>query len=189
MKYVIKGIISLAIIGHGIIYAQTSPADLDKSPMDMSYFPTNYPIQKIQGKGGATPIARIVYSRPQKKGRIVFGGELVKYDEVWRLGANEATEIEFYQNVKIGGKKVYKGRYTVYCIPKPTVWTLILNKEVDAWGAFNYNTKKDILRIDLPVQIQASNVEALTMYFEAVTGGANLIMLWDNVKVFLPINI
>ena len=189
IQYIITSIISLAIISHATSYAQTNPTDLDKSPMDMSYFPINYPIQKIQGKGGSAPIARLIYSRPQKKGRIIFGGELVKYNEVWRLGANEATEIEFYQSIKIGGKKLSKGRYTLYCIPTPTTWTLIVNKEIDAWGAFNYNIKKDVLRIDLPVQTQTDNVEAMTMYFESFTGGVNLIMLWDSIKVVLPIQI
>src|SRR5579875_1407557 len=86
---------------------------LDKSPMDMVYFPNNYPVLKIQGKATDPLIARIIYSRPQRNNRPIFG-DLVKYGEVWRLGANEATEIEFFKDVNIGGKKVAKGRYTLY---------------------------------------------------------------------------
>ena len=81
--------------------------DVDKSPMDVSYYPNNYPILKIQNKATEPLAARILYSRPQKQGRKVFG-ELVEYGKVWRLGANEATEIEFYKDVKIGGKKYLK---------------------------------------------------------------------------------
>ena len=62
--------------------------------------------------------------------------------KVWRLGANEATEIEFYKDVKIGGKKVPKGRYTLYAIVSENVWTMILNKDTDTWGAFKYDSKK-----------------------------------------------
>lgn len=179
---------ALIILSSLATSAQTNPTDLDKSPLDMSYFPASYPILKIQGKTTSAPIARLIYSRPQKKGRVIFGGE-VKYNEVWRLGANEATEIEFYKNVKINDKKIAKGRYTLYCIPTETQWTIILNKELDSWGAFLYNSKKDVVRIDLPIQNQTDSVEALTMYFETSTNGTNLIMLWDNVKTVLPISI
>jgi hypothetical protein len=67
----------------------------DRSPMDMVYFPTDYPLLKMAGKTTASPLMRIIYSRPQKQGRQIFGG-LVQYDMPWRLGANEATEIEFF---------------------------------------------------------------------------------------------
>ena len=92
------------------MYAATaqSPAPaLDKSPMDMSYFPVDYPILKIQDKVTGPPVVRVLYSRPQKKGRVLFG-DLVQYGQVWRLGANEATEIEFFKDVKIDEKKVKK---------------------------------------------------------------------------------
>src|SRR5678815_3650313 len=102
--------------------------EVDKSPMDVSYYPNNYPILKIQNKATEPLVARILYSRPQKQGRKIFG-ELVEYGSVWRLGANEATEIEFYKDVKIGGKKVPKGRYTLYAIVSENVWTMILNKD------------------------------------------------------------
>ena len=73
---------------------------IDKSPMDMCYFPANFPVLKIQDKITEPLAARVIYSRPQRNGRIIFG-DLVEYGKVWRLGANEATEIEFYRDVKI----------------------------------------------------------------------------------------
>src|SRR5687767_5582651 len=99
------------------LVAQTVLPPVDKSPMDMSYYPANYPVLKIQAKTKESPVARVVYSRPQKAGRVIFGS-LVKYGEVWRLGANEATEIEFFRNVRLGGKKISKGRYTLCAIAK-----------------------------------------------------------------------
>ena len=66
---------------------------LDKSPMDMSYFPADYPILKTQNKANVPPVARVVYSRPQKDNRPIFG-QLIEYNKVWRLGANEATEVK-----------------------------------------------------------------------------------------------
>ena len=77
---------------------------LDKSPMDMSYYPVNYPVLRIQPNKVTEPlVARVIYSRPSKSGRKVFG-ELVEDGKIWRLGANEATEIEFFRDVKVAGK-------------------------------------------------------------------------------------
>jgi Protein of unknown function (DUF2911) len=159
---------------------------LDKSPMDMSYYPVNYPVQKIQDKITEPLVARVIYSRPQKSGRGIFGG-LVKYGEVWRMGANEATEIEFYKHVKIGGKKITRGRYTLYALVNESSWTIILNKETDTWGSFKYDAKKDVIRVEVPVQKTDAAIESLAMMFEKINKGCNLIIAWDNIKVSLPV--
>lgn len=166
--------------------AQTKLPPVDKSPMDMSYYPNGYPVLKIQDKATDPLVARVIFSRPQKNGRTIFG-DLLEYGKVWRLGANEATEIEFYQNVKINNTKIKKGRYTMYCIPYADKWTIILNKETDTWGSFKYDAKKDIVRMDVPVQKQTEITEAFVMAFDKATNGTNLIIAWDDVKVSLPI--
>ncbi len=170
------------------LVAQTLPP-VDKSPMDMSYYPSNYPVLKIQDKPTEPLAARVVYSRPQKAGRTIYGG-LVKYGEVWRLGANEATEIEFFKPVKIDGKKVAKGRYTLYAIVYETTWTFILNKDTDTWGAFKYDAKKDILRVTVPVEKTTEPIESLAMSFEKTSPTAfKLYVAWDTVKAGLPISL
>ena len=161
---------------------QAKPTDLDKSPMDVSYFPRNYPQLKMRGQVTGEPSARILYSRPQKKGRAIFGEE-VKFNEVWRLGANESTELELFKNATIGGKKIAKGRYSVYCMPTETKWTIILNKDNYSWGSFKYQADKDVARIEVPVQKNEDNVEALTMYFE----NNNWIIQWANYKAAIPV--
>lgn len=160
---------------------------VDKSPMDMAYFPVNYPVLKIQEKLTEPLAARVIYSRPQKAGRTIFGS-IVKYGEVWRMGANEATEIEFFKNVKIAGKKINKGRYTLYAIVNENTWTFIINKETDTWGSFKYNQTKDVVRTEVAVQKNDMVIESLSMIFEKGINGYNLIVAWDNVKVVLPIN-
>ncbi|WP_301924332.1 DUF2911 domain-containing protein, partial [Ferruginibacter sp.] len=147
---------------------------------------SNYPVLKIQDKATGPLVARVIYSRPQKNGRIIFG-DLVAYGQVWRLGANEATEIEFYSTVRIGTTKINKGRYTLYCIPNQDKWTLILNKETDTWGSFKYDETKDVVRIDAPVQKQTEVLESFAMAFEKSTGGANLMVGWDDNQVNFPI--
>ncbi|MDE3247578.1 MAG: DUF2911 domain-containing protein [Bacteroidota bacterium] len=158
---------------------------MDKSPMDMSYYPVNYPILRIQDKATEPLVARVVYSRPQRNGRNVFG-EMLEYGKVWRLGANEATELELYRDVTINNKVVTKGRYTLYAIPTEEKWTIIVNRETDIWGAFKYDSEKDVLRFDVPVQKQAEPLEAFTMFFEKAGAGFNLIAAWDTALVSIP---
>ena len=160
--------------------------ELDKSPMDMSYFPDQYPIQKFQGKITTPPVCRVIYGRPQKDGRKIFG-ELIKYNEIWRVGANECTEIEFYKNVIIGGKTVAKGKYSLYCIPTELTWTFIINKDTDNWGAFKYDIKKDIVRVKTTVST-TTTVEALSIFFTKTTKGAALNVSWDDQTAALPIS-
>ena len=169
-------------------FSQTKVPGLDKSPMDMSYYPPLYPLLKIQDKVSDPLTARVIYSRPQKNGRVIFG-DLIEYNKVWRLGANEATEIEFFQNVKINNVKVKKGRYTLYAIPDSSNWTIILNKDNDTWGSFKYDKSMDIVRMDVAVDKQPNTAEAFTMYFDKSTEGFALQMLWDDIKVTLPISI
>jgi hypothetical protein len=186
----IKAIFFILIFSISASTAQTGSNNLpplDKSPMDMSYYPNNYPTLKIQDKITEPLVARVIYSRPQKGGRAIFGG-LVEYGKVWRLGANEATEIEFFKHVKINGKKIPKGHYTLYALVNETTWTFILNRETNVWGAFKYDARKDVVRLEAPVQKTAEMVEALAMVFEKTTSGADLIIAWDNVKVALPVN-
>ncbi len=159
---------------------------LDKSPMDIAYYPNNFPVLKIQDKATEPLVARVIYSRPQKDNRIVFG-ELIEYNSIWRLGANEATEIELFRDVKVGGKKLLKGRYTLYAIPTATQWTIIFNKDTDIWGAFKYDAKKDALRVDVPVTKLTDVVEAFTINFNKTSSGAELQISWDDVSILLPL--
>ena len=161
---------------------------VDKSPMDMCYYPVDYPVLKIQKKADAPLIARVIYGRPQKNDRNIFG-DLVPYDMIWRIGANEATEIEFYREVKIAGKKISKGRYTLYAIPSAEKWTMVLNKETDTWGAFGYDAKKDILRTEVKVITRPDVVDIFTICFEGKEKNkTSLMVAWDNKEVHLPIS-
>lgn len=185
MKF-LYSVILLLSIAISSANAQTKLPALDKSPMDMSYYPNRYPVLKIQDKITDPLVARVIYSRPQKNGRAIFG-ELLEYDKVWRLGANEATEIEFYSDVKINNTKIKKGRYTLYCIPNDQKWIIIVNKETDTWGSYKYESKNDIVRMDIPVIPQTEMVEEFVLVFEKSETGANLVIAWDQLRLNLPI--
>lgn len=160
---------------------------VDKSPMDMCYYPPNYPILKIQDKAVEPLLARIIYSRPQKNGREVFG-DLIDFGEIWRLGANEATELELYKDCKLGNAKIKKGRYSIYAIPNTGKWTIIVNKETDTWGAFKYDASKDVARIDVNAEVQTESAEDFSMYFEKGVNSATVLLniFWDHYKVAIP---
>ena len=168
--------------------AQSGLPEVDKSPMDMCYYPVQYPNLKTQDKKTEPLTARVIYSRPKKEGRQIFGG-VVEYGKLWRLGANEATEIEFYRTVVIGNKKIVKGRYTLYAIVNEKTWTFIVNKETDVWGSFKYNPAKDVARAEVPVHQLKDPVESLVMNFEKDNQTIRLVVAWENLKVALPITL
>ena len=71
------------------------------------------------------------------------------FGQLWRTGANEATIIEFSDNVIVEGKELPKGKYALYTIPDQEHWIIIFNKEYDQWGEFNYDKKTDALRVNV----------------------------------------
>jgi hypothetical protein len=163
-------------------YGQAAP-ELDKSPLDMAYFPDNFAHDR---KPGQNAVARVIYSRPRKGERAVFG-KLVPYGEIWRTGANEATEIKFYQDVIFGGKKVKAGTYSLFTIPGEKEWTIILNTDLDYWGAYSYNPKRDVVRVTAPVTQSKDNVEHFSIAFGSKGAkSAVMKMAWENTAVEMP---
>jgi hypothetical protein len=152
-------------------------AVVDISPMDMSYFPVDYPKLKMENINLSTPSMRVIYSRPHLDRRKLFV-DLLKYGEPWRLGANESTEIQFYRDVTIQGKSIKNGRYILYCIPQADKWTIVLNSNTDSWG-LKQDTTRDIQKFEIPVTHHNPGLEYLTIVFEKSQDGANLIMAWD----------
>jgi hypothetical protein len=161
-------------------------AGVDVSPMDISYYPVDYPILKMAGTVTNPPLTRVVYSRPHLQGRKLFH-EVLKYDEPWRLGANESTELDLYRDATIQGKKIKAGRYVLYCIPQPEKWIIVLNTNIDSWGLHPDSTK-DIARFTIPVKQTNNHLEYFTIIFEKTDGGADMLMAWDNIEARLPIN-
>lgn len=159
---------------------------VDASPMDMSYYPVDYPKLKMGNDNISLPVMRVIYSRPQLKGRKLFP-DVLKYDEPWRLGANEATEIQFYRDVTIQDKPIKAGRYILYCIPGQDKWNIVLNSNIDSWG-LKQDTTKDIHQFEIPMTHHNPALEYLTIVFEKTNTGANLIMGWDEELAKLPIS-
>ena len=102
----------------GLLVSAQSFRGLDRSPLDMAYFPDNF----AHDRGAEDKaIVRVIYSRPQKKGREIFGNK-VPYGKVWRTGANEAPELKVYQDITLSGKEVKAGTYALFTLPGENEW-------------------------------------------------------------------
>ena len=130
---------------------------------------------------------KITYSQPSKRDREVFG-QLVPFNQVWRTGANEATEMTITRDMKINGIDLKAGNYSIFTIPEKDKWTILLNSDLGLWGAYNYNTKMDVLKFDVPVVPLTDVVyESFTIIIDQKNDKADLLMAWDTTKVIIPI--
>ncbi|TRO65613.1 DUF2911 domain-containing protein [Christiangramia sabulilitoris] len=148
---------------------------MDASPMDLALY---------RDKNDMA-VARVIYSRPQKRNREIFG-KLIPYGEIWRTGANEATELTLYQDMKVADATVKAGTYTLYTIPGEKEWTVILNNKTNTWGAYEYSAKEDKVRIKVPVRKAPNTIESLSMAFQESGKGADLLIGWDDSYVKVP---
>ena len=148
---------------------------LDKSPMDMASFPSSY---KISNK-----IAKVIYSRPQLKGRDLF--DLAPPNKVWRTGANEAAEITFYKDIVFGDKPLKAGTYSLFTIPsKDGDWTIIINSAINIWGSYYYKKDQDVNRVPGKVSKSIENIEAFSMIFDK---DMTLKMGWGNTIISVTV--
>lgn len=147
------------------------------------------PLQKIEQEIGKTQI-EVVYSRPSARGRKIFG-ELVKFDEYWRTGANRNTTIEFSENVLIGGHKVPKGKYSIITKPSEKEWEFILYSDVDNWDVPELmDTKKIIAKLKTKPKAINSHVENLTIGIDNFDNYKfDLAIRWEKTKVNIPIEL
>ena len=127
---------------------------------------------------------KVVYSRPHKRGREIFGG-LVPYDQLWRTGANQATEITITKPILVEGNELPAGTYSLFTIPQEDQWTIILNQELGMWGSMTYDESLDIMRIEVPVMHTEEVWEPFTIDFEQNNDHVDLVLIWDTTKVAL----
>ena len=176
-----KKIVAVAFFAMTLIFSTEAEAQkfggLDKSPADIASFPTSY---RVSDKA-----VRIIYSRPQLKGRSL--STLAPSGKVWRTGANEAPEITFYKDVTFGGKSVKAGTYALFTIPGTNSWTVVLNNKLNQWGAYSYDDSADVVRVTSKTSTDSESLEAFSMAFKEVDGGAHLVMGWGTTRVATPI--
>ncbi len=152
-----------------------------------SLIPRVSPLSKLTQTIGISDIT-VTYSRPAVKGRVIWG-ELVPYDKIWRVGANENTTVQFPEPVTINGKSLAAGTYGNHMLPGKDTWTVIFSKDTQLWGDTGYKEENDALRLNVkPVQCEMN--ERLTFDFEDITdGSASLVLKWEKIKISVPFTI
>lgn len=149
--------------------------------------PPPSPEAEWKQKVGFTDIS-LKYEKPLMRGRKIFG-ELIPFDQIWRTGAGESTRIRFSEDIIFGGKAVKKGSYSLFTIPNPNEWTVILNTDTTGHGAFSYDEKKDLFRIKVKPETTTRTYESFSITIEDIKPdhSANLYLNWDNTQIKVPL--
>lgn len=147
------------------------------------------PKEVVTFNDGALKI-EVVYSRPSKRGRDVFGA-LVPYDKIWRTGANEATQFNTNQALDFNGQALPPGNYSVWTQPGANTWKLFMNSSIPEWGidengVADHNPDTDVLEVEVAAELVPETVEMFTMNVERADSIYNLILSWDKTKVAVP---
>ncbi|MBI1723292.1 MAG: DUF2911 domain-containing protein [Gemmatimonadetes bacterium] len=127
------------------------------------------------------------YSRPSKRGRLIFGG-VVPWDTIWRTGANAATQFRTDRDLEMGGVRVPAGFYTLWTIPSPSGWKLLINSETGQWGT-DHHPERDVFRLDMRVSSLAQPVERFTIAVAAEGQGGVLKLQWDTTEASIPFTV
>ena len=174
--YILAGLAVLLFVGFKVLESQTKK---------------NSPEDRVTYKEGGNVLA-IFYNRPYKKDRQIFGG-LVPYHEVWRTGANEATTFSSKKPINFGGKSLPAGEYTLWTIPGPEEWSVILNGKQYPWGVSfggvaSREAEADIVKVEAPSTQTTEEIEQFTIDFEGSGSTPSLVLSWDQTKVSVPIS-
>src|SRR5271157_4074372 len=135
--------------------------------------------------GGGKSVT-IDYSSPRAKGRKIYGG-LVPFGQVWRTGANEATTFVTNADLVVGGAKVPAGNYTIFTVPNPDKWTLIINKKTGEWGIPYKYEGDELARVDMKVSTLPSKVENFTIAYDKTPTGCTMRLDWDTTRASVDI--
>jgi hypothetical protein len=136
---------------------------------------------------GAAKI-EVAYSRPYKRGRVIFGSDVVPWNKVWRTGANAATQFTTSSDLMFGDKLVPAGKYTLWTLPTPTGAKLIINSQTGQWGT-DYDASKDFARVDLTSKALTAPVDQFTIAIVPQGSGGVLRFSWDTTEYSIPFTI
>lgn len=173
----------LILIAAAIVYSLTSDAQefksLDKVPHDISYYR-----ESMVSK----PLIKVIYGRPSiDTEQEVFGTE-VPFNNVWRTGANEATEIKIYNDVLFGNTLVSAGTYVLYTIPGEYQWDIILSSNTDVLGAFQYDPLFDVVKIKVAVS-KAEKINIFSIAFKKKSkNNISMVLAWGSTRVNVPLD-
>jgi hypothetical protein len=163
-----------------VLHPSTVPREGRKSPLDSLTFRV------------ARQLVKLCYGRPSSRGRVMIGGESVPFGKLWRTGANEPTIFFTPVPITVAGIKVAPGKYSLYTVPDPKEWRVIVNRSTSQWGEeSNYTPKvkaQEVGRATVPVEQIEAPVETFTIRAEpAGAQGAGLVLEWERTRIRIPI--
>ncbi len=171
MKY---SLIAAAVLSSAALWAQDLPQMSPKTTFE----------QRI----GLTD-AKVTYSRPSARGRDIFS-EIVPPGEHWRLGANTKTLLTLSSEVKFTSGVLPAGTYSLSLFPNDGEWVLVINKDLEGWGIYEYKEKSDALRVSAPVEFGSMKTESLLLAWDNIqTNSADLIVSWGDRMARFPMNV
>ena len=171
MKY---SLIAAAVLSSAALWAQDLPQMSPKTTFE----------QRI----GLTD-AKVTYSRPSARGRDIFS-EIVPPGEHWRLGANTKTLLTLSSEVNFEGGALPAGTYSLSLFPNDGEWVLVINKDLEGWGIYEYNEKNDALRVSAPVEFGSMKTESLLLAWDNIqTNSADLIVSWGDRMARFPMKV
>lgn len=181
-----KFILSLILIlAFGLLYGQNDPMKNDSFNLNK---PSSSQRAEVSQKIGIGFI-KINYSRPNVRERKIFGG-LLKYGEIWRLGADYQTIIDFQHEFIVMNDTISKGKYALYAIPNKDTWTIYLNSDIEGWGQYSYKTELNQHEFTIPTEKSPEFTETFTIGFMNTTMNKGILYFqWENIRIKLPITI
>ncbi len=173
MKKIFYAIIATVLVGFGV----NAQAIKTPAPSTTQTIKQDFALSSIE----------IVYSRPNMKGRTVFG-DLAPMGKLWRTGANGATKITFGEDVKVGGVAVKAGSYALYTIPNKDEWEVIVNKGINNWGVDGYKAEEDVAKFKVKPMTLPMSIETFTMNIANVMpASADIQIMWEKTAISIPV--
>jgi len=127
------------------------------------------------------------YGRPSRRGRVIFGN-VVPWGQLWRTGANQATQFRTDGALEIGGMVLPAGMYTLWTIPTPSSWKLVINTQTGQWGTA-HDPARDIFQLDMRVVALAQPVDQFTISVAPEGEGGVLRLRWENTEASIPFTV
>lgn len=179
----------------------TQQIQLERVPsLDVAAVAAAWALRDAQGQGMGTLSPRdtvratvgganllVDYGRPRKRGREIFGN-VVPWGEVWRTGANAATQFRTEHDLAFGSLAVPAGTYTLWTLPTRSGWQLVVNRQTGQWGT-EYDAAQDLGRVPMAVTTLTEPVEVFTIAVEPRGAGGVLVLTWDRTRALVPFTV
>ena len=164
-----------------VAYEYTLTAQVETPPLS--------PIATVKQNVGLSEL-EITYSRPSKRGRQVFGN-VVAYDQMWRLGANKNSTFTTSDDLYFGKDTLKKGTYAIFAMPQKQKWNVVFYADYSNWGTPDqWDDSKVVVSLNPEIESLKNSIETLSISIDKIkTDGAVLSISWDRVRVEMPFNI